>query len=82
MKECLERVGNTVSMSKKLIAFVKRKEVVFLLTTLIDGLEERASRCCRAGGLWKACLQPLVNKWHLWNQKWKVFGIPPDPAWD
>jgi len=45
---------------------------------LIDQLAETAKNCCWAGGLWKGCLQKLVNKLHYW----KVFGIPADPAWD
>ncbi len=81
-RECVTRAANTADSARGLISLVPRKEVRFLLQTLIKGLENSAIDCCYAGGVWKACLQPIVNKWHLWNEKWKVFKIPPDPAWD
>ena len=81
IEECIERAQGTANYAKIIIGFSKSR-AQFILNTLIDDLKDRAIRCCMAGGLWKACLQPLVNKWHQWNEKWEVFGIPPDPAWD
>jgi tetratricopeptide (TPR) repeat protein len=52
------------------------------LLTTVAILEHRALECCEAGGLWKACVGPIVEKWQVWNHKWKILGIPPDPAWD
>lgn len=80
--ECINNAQGTASRARALISFVKRVEVQFTLNILIDDLLERSINCCRAGGIWKACLQPIVDKWNQWNEKWRVFGIPPDPAWD
>jgi len=79
--DCIDRARGTARASRILILRAKL-EVQTFLNILIDDLEDRAVRCCIAGGLWKACLQPIVNKWQKWNEKWKVFGIPPDPTWD
>lgn len=79
--DCVDTARGTARASRILILKAKL-EVQTFLNILIDDLENRAVRCCIAGGIWKACLQPIVNKWQKWNEKWKVFGIPPDPAWD
>lgn len=71
-------VENTVDALLPLISAVKKTEVRVLATMVINGLGDQASRCCRAGGLWKGCLQKLVNKLHYW----RMLGIPADPAWD
>lgn len=76
--ECLDRVEATTDMLYMLIAAVRKTEVRMLAMTVINSLSEQAARCCRAGGLWKGCLQKLVNKLHYW----KVLGIPKDPSWD
>lgn len=79
--DCIEYTQGTARAARALIVKA-RPEVQFLLQVLIDDLENRAINCCHSGGVWKGCLQPLVNKWRQWNQKWQVFKIPPDPAWD
>jgi hypothetical protein len=81
IEECIERSKTTANCARLIIGFSKSRAQL-ILKHLVDSLEDRAIRCCMAGGLWKACLQPLIHKWHRWNEKWKVFGIPPDPAWD
>jgi hypothetical protein len=81
IEECIERAQGTANYAKIIIGFSKSR-AQFILNTLIDDLTGRAIQCCMAGGLWKTCIQPLVNKWYQWNEKWKIFGIPPDPAWD
>lgn len=80
--DCIKAVENTARAARELIAFVKRPEVQFVLNRIIDELETQAMACCRAGGLWKGCIQKLANRFHTWNQKWQAFGIPPDPTWD
>ncbi|MEN9344254.1 MAG: hypothetical protein RLZZ453_1041 [Chlamydiota bacterium] len=82
ISDCLEFVDGTVNKCRYLIECVPKAEAQVILNIMIDGLAQEAKTCCRKGGIWKACLQPLVNKWYLWNQKWKLFSIPPDPAWD
>lgn len=80
--DCAENARATARACRNLITFVKKSSVQVVLNILIDDLETRALNCCYAGGLWKACLGPIIDKWHLWNTKWNVLGIPPDPAWD
>ncbi|MBI2742756.1 MAG: tetratricopeptide repeat protein [Chlamydiales bacterium] len=79
--DCIDFINNTVGFCKILIqkAPSNSRET---LKFIIDQLAEETRRCCRAGGLWKGCFQKLGNKYHLWNEKWKMFGIPPDPSWD
>lgn len=76
--ECMDRVTMTVKAITYLITPVKKAEVRALATALINQLANSAYECCEEGGIWKACLQPLVNKLHYW----KVLGIPADPMWD
>lgn len=78
INDCLDSVDGTVKALKVLIAVVRKTEIRAMAYALIDQLAETAKNCCWAGGLWKGCLQKLVNKLHYW----KVFGIPADPAWD
>ncbi|NDE82640.1 MAG: hypothetical protein EB051_03370 [Chlamydiia bacterium] len=68
----------TVKALKILTSSVKNSAVRNLANILIDELADTGKRCCKAGGIWKGCLQQLVNKLHYW----KVLGIPADPAWD
>lgn len=82
VQECLDRVHGTANRMYDLIAFAPKVEVQFLLRNIVKELACQAADCCMAGGLWKACLGPLLNKWCKWNEKYRVFGIPPDPAWD
>jgi hypothetical protein len=78
INDCLDNVDGTVKALKVLIAVVRKTEIRAMAYALIDQLAETAKNCCWAGGLWKGCLQKLVNKLHYW----KVFGIPANPAWD
>ncbi len=81
ISECVRR-ARTIAGSSRILISNSRVDVQTFLNTLISDLEERSVRCCYAGGVWKACLQPIANKWQKWNEKWNVFGIPPNPAWD
>lgn len=78
IRDCLERVETSREALFVLIAAVKKTEVRFIAMGVINALTDQAASCCRRGGLWKGCLQQLVNKLHYW----KVLGIPADPAWD
>jgi hypothetical protein len=79
--DCIDRAQKTAKASRILILKAPLS-VQTILNILIDDLQDRAIYCCLSGGIWKACLRPILNKWQLWNEKWKTFGIPPDPAWD
>lgn len=81
IQDCIDLIENTRAYAKLLILKAPAR-VRGILTFTVDQLADTGRSCCRAGGVWKACFQPLANKYHLWNQKWKMFGIPPDPAWD
>jgi hypothetical protein len=48
------------------------------LDLFIDGMGIKAKNCCRAGGFWQQCVDPMVKV----AEKWKLFGIPSDPYWD
>lgn len=79
--ECIERARGTSRLARALILKAK-VQVQFALNEIITELESKAIRCCKAGGIWKACLKPILVKWYHWNQKWNIFAMPPDPAWD
>jgi len=81
IRDCLARVETIEKLAKELVSFAKQP-FQSTLNILIDDLARRATRCCWAGGLWKGCLQPLADKWYKWDQKWKLFHIPPDPVND
>lgn len=80
--DCEKTVENTAQAMRCLATLAPKSEVRFLLMELIDKLAKKAKECCAAGGLWSACLKPMAEKLHLWNQKYRFFGIPPNPAWD
>jgi hypothetical protein len=80
--DCIDFSKSTAERCGYLISLVPKAAVKVTLQILINDLEKRAISCCKAGGIWKACLQPLVDKWQLWNEKWNLFKIPPDPTWD
>lgn len=66
----------------QLINALPKNAAKIALGSIIAILEQKALDCCVAGGLWKACVGPLAEKFNNWNQKWKVLRIPPDPAFD
>ncbi len=82
IRDCIERAQGVAKAANELISLVTRVDSQFFLRRGIDALENGAIECCLKGGIWKACLRPIAIKYHNWNQKWKVFNIPPDPAWD
>jgi tetratricopeptide (TPR) repeat protein len=79
---CEKTVKNTTAVLRGLAANIPSSVTRFSALELIKTMEEKAIKCCYAGGLWSACLKPLADKFEQWNRKWKVLGIPPDPAWD
>lgn len=81
VNDCIDLIDNTVGYCKLLICR-SPPPARATLSFVIDQIAKEGRKCCYVGGVWKGCFQPLANKYHEWNQKWKVFGIPPDPAWD
>jgi hypothetical protein len=51
---------------------------VAVLNRLISSLEEEGTRCCHSGAFWASCVTPIIER----LQRWKIFGIPDNPAWD
>ena len=82
ISDCIDFAESTAEKCGYLISFVPKAAVQVTLQILISDLKQRAISCCRAGGLWKACLKPILDKWQVWNEKWNLFKIPPNPAWD
>jgi hypothetical protein len=82
LQDCLSLVNNTERLCKVLIGYVKSPGAQATLSLLIDSLTDSARRCCLGGGLWKACVGPLLQKWSKWDQRWQMLRIPPDPAND
>ncbi len=76
IRDCLERVDNTVKGLTLLLAAVRRPEVSALALVVVYKLEDVAKNCCRAGGIWKGCLQKLVNRLHFWRES----GVPDKPT--
>jgi len=79
---CEQTVKNTGGALRGIAINIRISSIKAAALELIKALEKQAIKCCYAGGLWSACVKPLANKFEQWNRKWKVFGIPPDPAWD
>lgn len=77
IEECIGYVKGSVKQLKLLCGAVPKTPARVLALALIDQLGESAMNCCRRGGLWKGCLQKLVNKVHYWH----LLGIPSDPAY-
>jgi len=82
LQNCLDLVRNTERFCRILISYVKHARAQVTLNLLVDGLADSARECCLSGGLWKACLGPLLQKWSKWDQRWQVLRLPPDPAND
>ena len=70
--ECMERVRGTKHAATVFAVAIPRKEVRALTVLAIEDLADRAERCCLAGGLWKGCLIPLLNKW---------YAVQSSPIW-
>jgi len=76
--ECIDRVKGVAMALKFGIAFVKKGHYAFVLNAFVDTLQEKCTNCCRSGAFWTACVSPIL----LTLNKWKILGIPDDPAWD
>jgi hypothetical protein len=79
---CREVVISTATLMLALASTAPNAIIRTALLGIIGVLQDKALRCCEAGGLWKVCVGPIAEKWQQWNQKWKVLHISPDPAWD
>lgn len=80
IRECIDWVDNTWDVCLLLISFASPR-VESRLTHMINHLASDARQCCFNGGHLKGCFKKLGEKFHEWNQKWQLFGIPPDPNW-
>ena len=86
IKECLERTENSKDLALMIIGLAPiPANIKIALTSALMITVNRAKNCCRLGGVWKACLQPLLQKWwdlKMWEQEWeRNFQIGP-PCWD
>ena len=79
---CEEIVTGTANAMKVVVSKNPKRSVQWVLLELVEALEKKALDCCRSGAFWKTCVGPIVDKWKQWNDKWTIFSIPPDPAWD
>ena len=64
IEDCIKRTENTVNAIKDILALTSvspKWKAAFIASLYL--LEDKAISCCRAGGVWKACLQPLLEKW-------------------
>lgn len=64
LEDCVKIVDNTEDYIKDILAFapINTKCKVALVAAIHYAANE-ARNCCYAGGVWKACLQPLLTKW-------------------
>jgi len=83
--DCLSLVDSTCDFAKDILALapVRTAWKVGILAGL-DGAGFKARQCCRSGGIWKACLQPLFTKWlklKEWDNECRKIGdwyyLPP-----
>lgn len=77
--ECRDRVRGSAEKLRLFIGPLIRdtaKRILFI--KFIDALEEEGVFCCRDGSIWTTCVSPILEK----LQKWKIIGVPADPAWD
>lgn len=75
---CENTVRNTAIFLKGMCNAVTDIGIKTVLYFFIDGLGDKAMRCCKTGGFWRECVEPM----RATAEKWKLFGIPSDPAWD
>ena len=61
---CLDRVQGTERAFIALAAAIKKKGGSTIAVLAIQAIAEKARDCCYAGGLWKGCLIPLLNKYY------------------
>lgn len=82
IEDCLDRVTGTESVCGQIVSFLPiRIKLKTAIIASISTLAYNARVCCRQGGLWKACLGPILEKWRKLDI-WKNFGVPADPMWD
>lgn len=78
ISDCIDRVKGVATALKFGIAFVKKGHYAFILNTFVETLQEKCIDCCKSGEFWTSCVSPILLKLN----KWKLLGIPDDPAWD
>jgi len=68
--EWCEEVVVGVGRSMDAIACLAPNYVVKVaLIGVIEALITRGTKCCQAGGFWKACVAPIARKWKEWKDK-------------
>ena len=68
---CEETVVGTANAMMAISGKIGNFAVRVCVIATIDGLKERALKCCRAGGFWKACVAPIARKWKKLNSDWE-----------
>ncbi|MDN3506463.1 MAG: hypothetical protein P0S96_04465 [Simkaniaceae bacterium] len=76
--DCLSLVDSTCSFAKDILALapVRTSWKAGVLLGL-EGASFKAKQCCRSGGIWKACVQPLFSKWlklKEWDNECRKIG--------
>lgn len=62
IEDCIERVNGVTYAATALCVAIPNRAAQASAIVAIQMLGDRAKSCCEAGGLWKGCLRPLVNK--------------------
>jgi hypothetical protein len=68
-------------VQRKLMSEHQVRQIQGILNYLLDEVENY----CNISGLyaakvdWKEVLQPLYKTYWFWKQKWKLYGVPPNP---
>jgi hypothetical protein len=75
---CENTIDNMATFMKAMCSVLRDPGAKVTLYLFIDGLRNKAIRCCKVGGFWRDCVDPMVKI----AEKWKSFGIPADPVWD
>jgi hypothetical protein len=70
--------GSAEALKLFITPLIKDASKRFLFYSFIKSLEDAGYYCCKDGSIWTSCVAPLLDK----LQKWKMVGIPADPAWD
>lgn len=85
VSDCIDLVENTIGFVKEILALspVSNGWKISVIAA-IEAAAAKARSCCKSGGIWKACLQPLFEKWLIlkdWDKECRKLGnwyfLPP-----
>jgi hypothetical protein len=68
--ECVNRVNGVTNAAVALCVAIPDKGAQAMAILGIQSLADQARNCCEAGGLWKGCLRPIVNKWAEYHARY------------